>query len=288
MKRLLLSFLLITSVLSCRQQSLRVGSYNLWRSDLGKEEYAWAERKFRLVQSIKDIGFDVFGAQEVDTTMIRELPKLFEEVGLDYDMFIFSPYHEDGGTGNKAQALIYNPQRLELLEDYHFWFSITPDVMSSGWDEMKFKRGGFCVILRDKNTGCRFFMMHAHMPLGKEANVHAARIINEKMKQYNRENLPAIFVGDLNTRPESPSSDVLRKCWSDVYLSLPSDRIFGPHGTFNSHNVKKPMETAARIDYIYIRGKSIKPLNYRCDTTLYHGLYPSDHCPIYSDIQIFN
>jgi exonuclease III len=69
-----------------------------------------------------------------------------------------------------------------------------------------------------------------------------------------------------------------------VYLSLPDTQRTGPHGTFNSHNVEKDMETAARIDYIYYRGDGVTPLNYCCDTTLYDGLYPSDHCPIYSDI----
>lgn len=286
MKRLIFAFIILCCLSSCSTPYLRVGSYNVWRSDLGKDDYAWAVRKDRLIQSIKDIGFDVFGAQEVDTTMIRELPLLFKEAGLDYEMFIFSPYHEDGGTANKAQAIIYNPARLEILEDHHFWFSETPDVISSGWDEMKFRRGGFCVVFKDRKTGVKFFMMHSHSPLGKEANLHAASIINEKARQYNPDNLPAIFVGDLNTRPDTPSSDVLRKYWSDVYLTLPSDKISGPHGTFNSHNVDKDMTTAARIDYIYYRGDQVRPLNYCCDTARYNGLYPSDHCPIYSDILI--
>lgn len=286
MKRLLFVVLTVLSLSACGTPSLRVGSFNLWRSDLGKGDYEWTTRKHRLVNAISDIGFDLFGAQEVDTTIIRELPVLLKEAGLDYEMFIFSPYEQDGGTGNKAQALFYNPKRLEILEDHHFWFSPTPDVISGGWDEIKFKRGGFCVIFEDLKTGVRFFFMHSHMPLGKEANLHAATIINEKARQYNPENLPAIFVGDLNTRPETPSSNVLRTYWSDICLVLPADRKSGPHGTFNSHDVQKDMETAARIDYIYTRGESVVPLNYYCDTRTYEGLYPSDHCPVYSDIRI--
>ena len=286
MKKLLFAFILLVSASSCGTPSLRVGSFNIWRSDLGKNEYEWSVRKYRLVNAIKDVDFDIFGAQEVDTTMIRELPILFKEAGLDYNIFIFSPYREDGGTGNKAQAVIYKSDRLQMLEDHHFWFSETPDVMSGGWDEMKFRRGGFCCVFRDKKTGRDFFFMHSHMPLGKEANLHAATIINEKANQYNRNNLPAIFVGDLNTRPESASSEILRKYWTDTYLALPADKKTGPHGTFNSHNVEKDMETAQRIDYIYTRGEEVQTLNYCCDTRKYDGLYPSDHCPIYSDIVI--
>lgn len=286
MKKLLLFVLMILSLTSCATQYLRVGSFNLWRSDLGKEDYRWEVRKHRLINAIKDIDYDIFAAQEVDTTMIRELPVLFAEAGLDYKIFIFSPYREDGGVGNKAQAIIYNPDRLEMLDDHHFWFSETPDVMSGGWDEMKFRRGACCCTFLDKKTGNKFFLMSSHMPLGKVANLNAATLINERAKKYNESKLPAIFLGDLNTRPESESSKILRTYWSDVYMILPSDKRSGPHGTFNSHNVKKDMEKAPRIDYIYLYGGSITPLNYCCFTRLYDGLYPSDHCPVYSDILI--
>ena len=286
MKKLLLFVLMILSLTSCATQYLRVGSFNLWRSDLGKEDYRWEVRKHRLINAIKDIDYDIFAAQEVDTTMIRELPVLFAEAGLDYKIFIFSPYRADGGVGNKAQAIIYNPDRLEMLDDHHFWFSETPDVMSGGWDEMKFRRGACCCTFLDKKTGNKFFLMSSHMPLGKVANLNAATLINERAKKYNESKLPAIFLGDLNTRPESESSKILRTYWSDVYMILPSDKRSGPHGTFNSHNVKKDMEKAPRIDYIYLYGGSITPLNYCCFTRLYDGLYPSDHCPVYSDILI--
>jgi endonuclease/exonuclease/phosphatase family metal-dependent hydrolase len=286
MKKLLLFVLMILSLTSCATQYLRVGSFNLWRSDLGKEDYRWEVRKHRLINAIKDIDYDIFAAQEVDTTMIRELPVLFAEAGLDYKIFIFSPYRADGGVGNKAQAIIYNPDRLEMLDDHHFWFSETPDVMSGGWDEMKFRRGACCCTFLDKETGNKFFLMSSHMPLGKVANLNAATLINERARKYNIFSLPAIFLGDLNTRPESESSQILRTYWSDVYMILPSDKKTGPHGTFNSHNVKKDMEKAQRIDYIYINGSTITPINYCCFTELYDGLYPSDHCPIYSDILI--
>ena len=286
MKKLFLLVLLTISLSSCATQYLRVGSFNLWRSDLGKGDYRWDVRKHRMIDAIKDIGYDLFASQEVDTTMIKELPELFTNAGLKYQIFIFSPYQEDGGVGNKAQAIIYNPDRLEMVDDNHFWFSETPDVISGGWDEMKFKRGACCATFIDKKTGANFFLMASHMPLGKVANLKAASLINERAVKYNTKELPAIFLGDLNTRPESESSKLLRTYWTDVYLVLPSDKKVGPHGTFNSHDVNKDMEKAPRIDYIYTRGSNIVPINYCCFTNLYDGFYPSDHCPIFSDVII--
>ncbi|MGM9749205.1 MAG: hypothetical protein ACI3ZN_10420, partial [Candidatus Cryptobacteroides sp.] len=123
---------------------LRIGTYNLWRSDLGKEEYEWAVRKDRLVKSIKDNAMDIFAAEEVDTTIFREIPGMVE----DYGWLVFSPYSEDGSGSIKSQAIVYRKDKLEPLEFNHFWLSPTPEKMSSGWDEMKFKRGACCATFR--------------------------------------------------------------------------------------------------------------------------------------------
>lgn len=166
---------------SASYMNLRVGSYNLWRSDLGKGEYQWNLRKDKLARAIADIDFDIFGIQEVDTTIQRELPSLVEKEGGDYSWFVVSPYSEDG-VGSKAQGIVYRKSRFEMLESHRFWLSPTPDVMSSGWDEMKFKRGACCAIFRDKVSGMKFFFMMSHMPLGHEANANSAPIIIERAK----------------------------------------------------------------------------------------------------------
>ena len=57
--------------------SVRIGSYNLWISTLGKGDNAWELRKSRLVQSIVEADMDIFGTQELDTRIQEELPVLF-------------------------------------------------------------------------------------------------------------------------------------------------------------------------------------------------------------------
>lgn len=261
---------------------LRVGTYNLWRSDLGKGEYVWQNRRDKLARSIRDIGFDIYGIQEVDTTIQRALPAL---AGDEYKWFIFSPYSQDG-KGNKAQGIVYRADRLKMLESHFFWLSPTPDVMSSGWDEMKFRRGACCAMFKDKVTGRKFFMMMSHMPLGREANMMSAPIIIDRARQYNRKNLPTFFVGDLNTRDDRPSSASFREHWSDTFLYLPEEQKDGPSGSFNGHGTNTDMESAPRIDFIYFSEGSLTPLKYVCFDRQYDGIYPSDHCPVYADFQI--
>ena len=121
------------------------------------------------------------------------------------------------------------------------------------------------------------------MPLGKEANANVAPVILERAKEYNPENLPSFFVGDLNTREWTSSSELFRTYWSDTFLTVPVETRKGSVGTFNKRGENEDMNAAPRIDYIYYRGDGITPLGYTCDNRRYEGCYPSDHCPIYAD-----
>lgn len=275
-----------TVMLACSFTTVRIGTYNLWRSDIGKDEYAWPERRDILAKSIVENAFDIFAAEEVDTTMFRELPSLVAQAGGNYEWLTFSPYAADGSGSMKAQALVFRKDRFAVETFHHFWASETPDVMSTGWDEGKFKRGACCAVLKDLQNGQRIFVMVSHFPLGKEARLHFAPIVIEKEKQYNPEGLPSFFIGDLNTRQERPESEILRSWWTDSYMALPQENRVGPQGTFNSHDVTKDMETAPRIDFVYFRGAGVTPVKYVVNTKKYGGIYPSDHCPVYVDFNI--
>lgn len=270
------------------RQSIRIGTYNLWRSDIGKNEYAWDLRKGVLARSIVDNGFDVFAAEEVDTTMFRELPDLVKKAGGKYEWLTFSPYDPEGKGSMKAQAIVFRSDRFEAEEFHHFWCSETPDRMSTGWDEGKFKRGACCAVLREKRSGRRIFVMASHFPLGKEARLHFAPIVIEKAQAYNPDCLPSFLVGDLNTRQERPESGILRSYWTDAFIAVPDSLREGPKGSFNNHNVNADMEKVPRIDFVYFRGEGIVPERYVTNAAKYGEIYPSDHCPVYVDFTINN
>lgn len=268
-----------------KEHTVRVGTYNLWKSTIGKDDYAWPVRKDRLARSVVDLEFDIFGAQELDYPLQNELPGLLAKHGApEYEWYIFSPYSQDG-KGDKAQAIIYRKGRFKLIESHNFWLSETPEVMSKGWDEKKFHRGGCCVILKDKFTGRKIFVMHSHFPLGKEARAKASEVIIAMEKKYNKAGLPAFFIGDLNNRPDTPGSQILRTHWTDSYLCLPPEQREGSRATFNGHDVDRNMETDQRIDYVYFRNGAT-PLRYHCSNRKYDGFWPSDHCAVYVDMKL--
>lgn len=282
----LLAILFCISSYSYARCSFRIGSYNLWISSIGKGDNTWELRKARLAQSIADMDFDIFGAQEVDTRIQDELPELIKSAGGGtYSWFIFSPYDKNGGKGDKAQAIIYRNDKFELLETHCFWFSNTPDIQSTGWDEMAYFRGACCALFRDRKCGTRFIVFNTHLPLGAEARAHASEIILAKAAEYNPDNLPAFLLGDMNAVADSRPSEILRSYWNDSYLELPYKKMEGPSGTFNAANLQRNMRAARRIDYIYYRG-DVTVRKYVCSDRRYDGFYPSDHCPIYINLTI--
>lgn len=295
MKRFILQIAAVLALSACGSirhagsddsaQNFRIGTYNVWRSDIGKGDYAWEVRKDRLAQSIVDIDFDVFGIQEVDYTIQKELPLLLSKhKSPDYAWYMFSPYSQDG-IGDKAQAILYKKDRYELVESHNFWLSETPEIKSYGWDEQEYCRGGFCIVLQDKKSGKKIFVMHSHFPLGKEAKKRAADVIIAMEKKFNKEGLPAFFLGDLNNRPNTPGSQILRTHWTDSYLYLPQESREGSQATFNGHDVNRNMNTTQRIDYVYFRNGAT-PLKYHCSNKKYDGFWPSDHCAVYVDMKI--
>ena len=270
---------------STDDSKFRLVSYNVWISKIGKGDNAWEFRKDRLAQSIVDLNADVIGMQEVDTRIQNELPGLLSKHGApEYEWYVFSPYSADG-KGNKAQALMYRKDRFKLLESHYFWMSETPEIMSKGWDEVKFYRGGFCVILKDLKTSKEFFLMHSHFPLGKEARANAADVAIAMEKKYNKKGLPSFLIGDLNNRPEAKGSEILRTHWTDTFLALPQELKEGSEGTFNGVQLDRDMNTSARIDYVYFRNTEA-PLKYGCFNNKYDGFWPSDHCAVYVEIKL--
>lgn len=267
--------------------TIRIGSYNM-RVTVDPGTNAWEERKHRLVESIIENDFDIFGVQEADITIQSELPTLLSAAGADYSYRFFSPYKQSG-TGDKAQGIIYKKDAFSI-EDWNFyWVSDTPDesTVNDVGPKGNHRIGACCATVRDlRRKDIRFFLMVSHGHLNEATNTKYAYVYEEQEKRFNTENLPSIFVGDLNATPTSSTSALLRQYWTDSYMFLPNDKKSGPAGTYNGYDHDKNMETARRIDYIYFRGDGLKPLNYVCNDALYDEEFASDHFPVYVDMKI--
>lgn len=61
---------------------------------------------------------------------------------------------------------------------------------------------------------------------------------------------------------------------------------FGPSGTFYNFEFNKPV--TRRIDYIFVTNNTIRVTKYAVSSDNEALKYPSDHLPVYAEIQLTN
>ena len=262
---------------------VKIGTYNLRvKTSKDKGENTWEKRKHRLIESIYDNNFDIFGVNECNQG-VKEL--INAELADDYNIKYFSPYSQDG-VGPKAQGVVYKKD-FTLTEWHYFWLSETPDIMAANDSTSKavYNRGGCCGIFEHNATGVKFFFMVTHGILNRAAGDRLAHVYIDMEKKYNPNGYPSFFVGDMNARPNDKLNQTSLSHWKDVYLEVGSENITGPFGTFNGFNTSLDLNAdPRRIDYIYYR--NAVPLNYVCNDKTYGGYYASDHLPVSCDMLI--
>ncbi len=258
---------------------IRVGTYNIRMSNLDKDEdNVWSARKPRLLSSIKDNAFDIFGVQEVSTQAQKDLK---DALGNDYTINFFSPYYQNG-QGDKAMGILFRTSKFTMSDWHWFWASENPDVLSVNdtGDKGNFSRGGCCAVFTHKETGVKFFLMCSHACLNTEPNNKFAHVYIDIEKKYNTENLPSFFVGDLNAVPSSEAVATYKTWWTDAFTG--ADVRDGAPNTYNGWSSQ---QGKTRIDYIWYRN-NVKVTAYHCNNTLYNDLYASDHFPVSADVKI--
>ena len=265
---------------SSGKTAVRLGSYNLRMHNLDTDgDNKWDVRKDRLKQSIEDCDFDVFGIQEVSSTMQTWLKS---EFGSRYTFFFFSPYSQ-GGSGDRAQGICVRSSAFSMSEQHFFWASDTPDNMSTNdtGSSGSFSRGGCCCVVTHKQSGVKFFFMNNHGCLNSEPNAAYAGVYIEQEKRFNPAGLPSFFVGDMNARPEYKATETYRSYWKDSYDT--ALKRSGASGSFNGYS---SMSGKYRIDFVYHRGGGIVVDELTISNKLYDGKYASDHFPVIANCTI--
>lgn len=282
---------------------LRIGTYNIWahyarkgniRKGRADASRSWDHSKEAVAELIVKLDCDLMGMQEVSHVCYEDLQQLVKKVGgKKYGIWWLNTYPE-GHKRNVGNAILYNKKKFKLAKQSIYYFSPTPEVRSTGWDEMKYIRGALLTEVTHKKSGRKFFFIATHGPLGDVACAHAGRLLTEFDQKYNTEGLPTIVVGDMNAHPGDGFHQNMTKYYEDSFLVAEKKNSDKP-GTFNSSagtdkNFSNPKR---RIDHIYVhstdKGKiAVKSYNvnrdkYNCGGKMH---YPSDHNPVYVDLKI--
>lgn len=247
MKRFIIPLLLCLFYFNASAQELTVGSYNIRyknRNDSIKGN-VWQVRSKCIANQIIWERPDIFGAQECLHPQLTDLEELlggYEWIGVGRD---------DGKQAGEYAAIFYKSERLELLEQGHFWLSETPEKPSKGWDAA-------CVRIctwghfRDRSTKKEFYFLNLHMDhVGVIARSESAKLVMQRITQMTQGGKKlAVLTGDFNVSQTDElytlftQSGILKDCYTHAATR------FAENGTFNGFNSRS--YTTERIDHIFV------------------------------------
>ena len=251
------------------KKELIVLSYNIRYDNPNDGENQWKYRKEIIANYIKEIRPDIIGMQEVLDPQL-----VFLDISLTEFSFV-GVGREDGKTKGEYSPILYNSNRLTLLQTDTFWLSETPKVISVGWDAA-LERICTYAQFEHKETGQKFWVFNTHFDhIGELARIQSAKLILQKIKMLNINNFPVIITGDFNLTPDTAPIKMLQNSYIDVMQKIPGDAI--NNGTFTGFD--KLSNGEDRIDYIFQKDLKIHNSSHIWLKTS-SGHWASDHHPV--------
>ena len=256
-------------------QTHRLATFNIRWDNPNDVGNLWKDRASQVMQLIQFHQIGIVGTQEVLAHQLNELNEGlgFASIGVGRD---------DGKAKGEFSPIHYDPSRYQVEESGTFWLSPTPDLPSKGWDAALNRVCTWGKFVSAE--GERFYVFNVHYDhIGQQAREESSKLVQAKIKELNRENLPVVWMGDFNVTPDNLAYQVIlaQESWKDARLisKLPS---YGPKGTFTAFEWDRMPDGI--IDHVFVQGK-IEVLRHGILTDNYGKKYPSDHFPVLAEIR---
>ena len=275
MKRLIfITLILVSNLISA--QNIRIITYNIRYNNPGDGINAWPNRSQQVAALLEFHQADIFGLQEALIGQIQDIQKQLPHmkwVGVGRD---------DGKEAGEFSPLFYNSKKFKALKSGWFWLSQTPEKPGLGWDAACNRICTWLLLEADKKDQ-QFMVFNTHFDhQGTKARTESAKLILQKIKELNRDNLPVILTGDFNLTPEQEPISVITKELKDS-RSISKDAPYGPAGTFNGFKFDSPLKD--RIDYVFVNNLvEVKQYGVLSDSK--DQRYPSDHLPVFVNFEL--
>jgi len=267
---------LIVTMSSVSAQNLRVATYNLRYDNPGDSLNAWPNRISCVTNLILLNDFEIFGTQEGLKHQLEDLKKGlagYEYIGVGRD---------NGDQKGEHAAIFYKKDKFKLLLSGNFWLAEKTDKPNKGWDAA-LPRICSWGKFEEIATGKVFYMFNVHFDhRGEVARKESARLVIRKITEIAG-NTPGILTGDFNFNENHESytyiktSGILRDTYDHAGIR------YAPGGTFNEFDITS--EPEGRIDHIFIT-PAFKVIRYGIMTYTCKGRYPSDHFPVFVELNL--
>lgn len=252
-------------------QAFHIMSYNIRYDSPNDGVNKWEYRKASLVELIKYYRPEILGIQEGMYHQVEYLNKNLQN-------YTYIGVGRDGGKRQgEFSALFYDETKFSVQKEATFWLTEKSDTVSIGWDAA-LKRICTYGLFKHKRTQKKIWIFNTHFDhIGVIAREMSSRQIIRKIKELNHEELPIIFMGDLNTLPGSKPIKLLKNILDDG-LAISKTPLNGPIGTFTGFN--PAMLIDKRIDYVFSAKLNVLSYSHISDKRKDNN-YISDHLPVF-------
>lgn len=266
---LLAALVLMLPMSSCggpKEAEITILSQNLRISADGGDNDVFL-RVDRFAWLLNEYKPDVAGLQEYDTSWDALLYDYLEESNYGI-VFQYRGDHE-------ATPIIYNKDRVELLEHTFYWLSDTPEVASSSWDDDGGKRNRIVTecIFKEKESGIKFVHINTHFGLTAYCQEMSGAQIHDRVAEKYAD-MPVFVTGDFNTGEGSQAYENIvadNVLTNSYYLA---EEFGNVQGTFN--NFKEADQYTSVIDFVFVTDK-VNPIYYSVLNDKPEGKFVSDH-----------
>lgn len=252
-------------------------TYNIRYATSNDGENSWENRKEYLTGQVRFYSPDIFGIQEGLKKQVdhldTELPE-YDFIGVGRD---------DGKEKGEYCAIYFKKDKFQLLGHDTFWLSEKPGEPSKGWDAA-YERICTYAFFMDRKTGMNFWVFNTHFDhIGVQARNKSVELIKKKIDDLNKDNYPVFIIGDFNLNDQSDAILFMSEHFKDTRFFSEAG-AFGPFGTFTGFEFHKPVQD--RIDYIFCSKEKVRVKKYAVLTDSRDQKYPSDHFPVYVEVEL--
>jgi len=271
--------------IGCTQpEELRVMSFNLRYGTAADGPDRWEHRRESLVRTIAAFEPDVLCTQECLAFQADYLSKklrIYDFVGAG---------REDGQREGEMVAIFIRRERLEVMEQGHFWLSETPEKAGSvGWDAACTRMVTWVKVRTKSDPPEQFYVFNTHFDhRGATARIESAILLRKRLRMIAGSD-PIILAGDFNAPPDSSSDSPYRQLRAgvgrtavplrDTYREVHETERAG-EGTFHGFTGRL---AGRRIDWI-LATPHFDCLRAAIDHSNSAGRYPSDHFPVRAEL----
>ena len=242
----------------------------------------WSRRAGLNADVVRGQAPDVLGVQELQAEALATYREQLPGYGL-----VLGPA---AGTRRRPEynAILYDPDRLEVLDADGFWLSETPDVPSTAWGSRNI-RTAHGVTFRHVNTHLDHWSALARQ--------RGAELLLRRADG----GLPTVVTGDFNCPADSaPHRSFLAEGFEDTHLAAGGDggqdeATFHGFGGVRSRVVRsfhraRTGRAPLRLDWILVGGPgrawSVEAAAIVRDRDPATGAPPSDHDPVVADLRL--